>query len=442
MKQKINSIQNYPNSGLIIPKYWLVLELKIITMMKFLTYSFLVVLNFVFFSLSGQTWLGNSNDWNNTSNWDNTMIPTATDNVVIPATANNPLISGSVPNVASIDIGVGAQLTIGSGGSITVEQENGNGKGVQIDNGTLIVRGTLNIHPIGGETINGIGVAGNIEVYGTISLSEISGGDIEMCIENDISNPSAASVTIHVGGLIIATDVENELFEFEDGNDVASSITNNGTLRYINGNDEMMRLGDGDTFINNGLIEAMRSDNSEDEAIELNENDVFTNNGIIRIDNYNMGIDLEQSGSIFTNNGRIEITNTNSESITVNTGSTFINSNDPNAAILLDYTLNIDGTFTNNGYMLLGNGDLDVEGTFTNSVTGYICDPNDLVANPIGAGIVNDNGTTETGVCLPAPPPPGSAQIPTLGQWGLIVLGMAFFSIGLVGIRNKKWALA
>lgn len=408
--------------------------------MKFSIYTLLFISNFIFFSLSGQTWLGNNSNWNDPINWSSGSVPTAADDVTIPSTANNPIISGAVPDVGSIDIQPTVTLTIGNSGNLTVVDENSSGFSIEIDEANLIVNGNLNIHPTSSD-VNGIRLNGNLTVSGIIDFSEASGGDISMCIETT-NVTTSTELTVNIGGEIIATGVGNELLEFDSGG-TSTSVTNNGTLRYINnGEDEMIRLDDADNFINNGLMECMRDSNSGDEGLEIGGDVTFINNGIIRIDNYSMSIDIDQPGATFTNNGRIEITNSGSESITVNTNSTFINSNDPNAAILLDFTLDINGTFTNDGYMSLGSGDLDVDGTFTNSMTGYICDPNDLVANSIGAGTVNDNGTTETGVCLPAPPPPRLAQIPTLSQWGIIILSLAFFCIGVVSLRRKVLDLA
>ena len=69
-------------------------------------------------------WTGaTDNDWNNSSNWNPTSVPTASDNVVIPNVTNNPIINQDASNPAvckSIIIKSSAVVTINAAKAFTV----------------------------------------------------------------------------------------------------------------------------------------------------------------------------------------------------------------------------------------------------------------------------------------------------------------------------------
>ena len=109
---------------------------------------------------STKTWLGGTTDyltaWTALSNWDDGILPTATDNISIPGNLTyNPTISGStlaVCNklviVSSTGIGTNASLTIDDDGGLTVSNNLDNDGTLTINStadgtGSLIINGTL-----------------------------------------------------------------------------------------------------------------------------------------------------------------------------------------------------------------------------------------------------------------------------------------------------------
>jgi hypothetical protein len=68
------------------------------------------------------TWTGTAGtDWNTAGNWDPAGVPTAAIDVAIPIVGNSPQIEAGTAAVAnSVHVRSGAALTIGSGGSLTI----------------------------------------------------------------------------------------------------------------------------------------------------------------------------------------------------------------------------------------------------------------------------------------------------------------------------------
>jgi ELWxxDGT repeat protein len=128
-------------------------------------------------------WTGaNSTDWNNTTNWNGNVVPTAVHNVTIPDVSSG---SGNFPNINTaaatnnIAINANATLTIPGGQSLSVNgllTNNGTvtvqsgGSLVQATGSTLAGSGTYNVQravpanvkfigsPINNETVNGFGI--------------------------------------------------------------------------------------------------------------------------------------------------------------------------------------------------------------------------------------------------------------------------------------------
>ena len=108
---------------------------------------------------STKTWIGGTTDyltaWTALSNWDDGILPTATDNISIPGNLdNNPTISGSTSAVcnklvivSSTGSGTNASLTIDDDGGLTVSNNLDNDGTLTINStadgtGSLIVEGT------------------------------------------------------------------------------------------------------------------------------------------------------------------------------------------------------------------------------------------------------------------------------------------------------------
>lgn len=95
------------------------------------------------FSVQAQTtntWTGTTDtDWNTTTNWSLTLVPTATHNVVIPASLTNYPILSSAASASTVEVESGASLTITSAGSLSVNgSKSGTNGNVRFRNGGTV----------------------------------------------------------------------------------------------------------------------------------------------------------------------------------------------------------------------------------------------------------------------------------------------------------------
>ncbi|KAA0988913.1 T9SS type A sorting domain-containing protein [Dyadobacter aurulentus] len=103
--------------------------------------SFLIPSGPAAITATGQIWTGFSDaEWNNPSNWQNSLVPTATDDVTIAHVATD-LVVGSINAVAkSVTVQHDATLTIGNSGILTISGGAFQGllnKGTVVNNGLL-----------------------------------------------------------------------------------------------------------------------------------------------------------------------------------------------------------------------------------------------------------------------------------------------------------------
>lgn len=104
------------------------------------------------------TWLGNSNDWFDPTNWSSGSAPSScADNIVIPVTPNNPIIVGAPATAGNVDIATGVVLTL-QGQSLQVcgNWSSGGGAGsqaVNVGSGEVILQGGSTAHTISGSTL-------------------------------------------------------------------------------------------------------------------------------------------------------------------------------------------------------------------------------------------------------------------------------------------------
>jgi hypothetical protein len=92
---------------------------------------------------TGQIWTGFSDaEWNNPSNWQNSLVPTGTDDVTIAHVATDPIINPLDAVAKSVTVQNGAVLTIGGSGILSI-----NGGDVQglLNQGTVVNNGLLKI---------------------------------------------------------------------------------------------------------------------------------------------------------------------------------------------------------------------------------------------------------------------------------------------------------
>jgi surface protein len=92
------------------------------------------------------TWTGFlDNDWNTACNWNPASVPDMSNaKVVIPSTANQPIISGTVPTIKVLEITAGANLEIATNGELNVRGNGGIDMGIMVA-GNLTNRGLLNL---------------------------------------------------------------------------------------------------------------------------------------------------------------------------------------------------------------------------------------------------------------------------------------------------------
>lgn len=114
----------------------------------YFVYRFKVFVN----SLTTVTWTGNtSTDWNTTTNWSPSTIPTLTHNVTIPDVTNDPIVNqapGTPATCNNITINSGAVLTIAAGKALTVNgtlTNNAGNTGLVVNTGGSLIENTAGI---------------------------------------------------------------------------------------------------------------------------------------------------------------------------------------------------------------------------------------------------------------------------------------------------------
>ena len=147
---------------------------------------FLLSIIFASSALSQSTWTGaTSTDWGTASNWSNSVVPMAVNDVIIPsvASATYPVIGNSTEAVAkSVLVQVGAALTIQYGGSLTINGFT-----------STSYAGTAALYTFG--TINNSGkiIIGNLSSAGNFGIRSIG------IFNNQISGEIALNNTTSVG---------------------------------------------------------------------------------------------------------------------------------------------------------------------------------------------------------------------------------------------------
>jgi len=100
----------------------------------------------------GKVWTGAvSSVWNTPGNWNDNVVPTATDNVSIPVTANQPRITGAQA-CANLSLSPGATLTLANAGVAAVLTTGGSVS--LLGNSTLVQEAATELR-VGGNLTNG-----------------------------------------------------------------------------------------------------------------------------------------------------------------------------------------------------------------------------------------------------------------------------------------------
>jgi hypothetical protein len=161
------------------------------------------------------TWLGTDQNWNNTANWCNGSIPTATTNVTIPnGVANYPVLStaglSATGYVDSISLGTTASLTIGTGGSLSIHGAITNSGGTfNATAGTIVMAGNAAQSITGANFVNQtIYSLMDSTTFGGLSVDSISiigelgfpySGTSSLSISNSLVLVSDTATTAWVG---------------------------------------------------------------------------------------------------------------------------------------------------------------------------------------------------------------------------------------------------
>lgn len=151
-----------------------------------LTSTYLPFLNLLLFlslsfSTTGQNyWKGGTpgaeTEWNNARNWSENHVPDWSDDVVIiPNVATSsgyfPIIKNEVPEIAHLNIIGGANLTITSSGSLTINGENTYNYGI-INTGQVHNLGKLNILNTGLSALSNLDKSKSIKNEGVLAINE------------------------------------------------------------------------------------------------------------------------------------------------------------------------------------------------------------------------------------------------------------------------------
>ncbi len=291
--------------------------------------------------------------------------------------------------------------------------------GIEMDNtSTFTNEGTLELEVISDESIEMDGESSFIN-NGTIMINMMGEGNDGICLDDgDTYFENNGDIEINNSG--------DASIEVDDGEFINNA---DGTITIRGCEGEGLYIETGGTITNEGLIDIETDPNDTGEqGIEIDCDAVLNNNGIInlKISNSNIvdGINLDctNSGSELNNGPCAVINITSSNVINVESG----------------------GTMTNEGVLSTVYDQVNTnDGTISNETGAYILAPsgNFMVApNPV----VN-NGTIQ-GLCAPPTPRvvssceggPCTVPIPTMSQWGLLILGLLLTCIGVIMIRSRK----
>ena len=250
------------------------------------------------------TWQGTiSNDWNTAGNWDTGAVPTSTDVVFITPVdilvASYPIVNGVVPTVWRVEMSDDTELTIASGGQLTIDATAcGDCKGLY-----MRPRGTLTVEANATLTIM------NTEDYG---------------LQN------SKGTVINDGTIDISNTIDRAWYNYTNGdNSNGITVTNNGTINFSNTTTNAWYSHiqqDTMNFVNNGSMNFTNIGNHAMYNYSYQENALinFDNNGTITInDATQRGIFNETRGNTlgwlayfnFNNNGIINISNTGNDGV-------------------------------------------------------------------------------------------------------------------------------
>ncbi|MES2560956.1 MAG: T9SS type A sorting domain-containing protein [Bacteroidota bacterium] len=253
-----------------------------------------------FFNVGGGfVWTGaTSNDWNTTSNWANSSIPTEGSNVIVPSGTTNALIITSLQTTLKarkIQVNSGATVTIN--GNLSVSDS-------VISNGTITGTGTLTMNGVYRQYING--VFGNLTNSNSTDTIYASG---DVTVNGTLINPAAGKIDFlyynFIGSSAIISNSGNIYSRSFSNPPLPTGKTWGGTVTYT-GTTGGRYIVDG-TY-NNLVMNNSSGTNNATGNIIVNDSLTTTAGGTFSMSTYAL------SGSLtsITNPGTISTANTSS----------------------------------------------------------------------------------------------------------------------------------
>ncbi len=243
-----------------------------------------------------KTWTGvTSSDWNTSTNWEPTGVPSEGSRVVIPSTTNKPILAGAT-TVQSVSIELGATLTLNA--NLTLK-----GSGIPGSGAFLNVLGTLypNTYKITFQDLGGV-ISGTVDLYDV----EISSG---ASLTNESGSLMRIGGTVTKSGLWYA-DVKRNTIEYNgsssqnivttDGNDSYSGLKLSGS-----GTKTLPTMSISGDFTNNGNFTATGTTLTMNlfypQTINGSGSSVFNNLVINNLNSTTLGANITVSGDLTVN---------------------------------------------------------------------------------------------------------------------------------------------
>ena len=290
-----------------------------------------------------RTWTGSTNtDWNTGSNWSGSNNIPSSATVTIPASPSGgrfPVISSAVPAITNIIMESGAMLTVNSGGSIRVTNQQ--------DAINMAANSTLQIN---GGTI----ACGEINLTGTIRQTggtlHLNGNGTDSNPNEDIEFKSSEARINQTGGTIYVKGVDSSRGLIEQNGtdakfmiriDFSPSSTSSNPLTFTSTRGTIEFMSASSSIIN--IFTERHQFNNVVVRNGANAN-VFPSGSVIRIsgDFTNESATLNAAGATFTFNG-IGDQNISSPSDNASLGSLTINK--ANGRAILTSNVRLAGNF-------------------------------------------------------------------------------------------------
>jgi len=239
--------------------------------------------------LGNFVWTGAvDNEWNNTGNWNNNTVPTATDDIIIPAApANQPVVSTTA---TAHGITLGGTLTVASAGTLSITGDVTNSGTFNASAGNIIFNGAATQTIAGAITVKNLTVnnangvtlfSGITKVYGTYTPTAgvlTSNGHLVLAstasgtanVANSGSNSNYVTGTVTVERYIPAKRAWRILTAPLSQTGTIYTNWQNGGVKDDTSGAEIFRPGGGNGFTTAGVAASIRSyDATQNKWVDL-----------------------------------------------------------------------------------------------------------------------------------------------------------------------------